>query len=118
MKALIVGLGGRGRFWWAQCGKHPNVEVAGCVETKEKIRDRAIRETGIPAESIFPDFKTALDSVEADFVLDVTPPPFMSGLPISLLRRDSPCSAKSRLAMTLPRLGGWFRRGGAKEPYT
>ena len=74
MKALIVGLGGRGRFWWAQCGKHPNVEVAGCVETKEKIRDRAIRETGIPAESIFPDFKTALDSVEADFVLDVTPP--------------------------------------------
>ena len=74
MRALIVGLGGRGCFWWKECRRHPEVEVAGCVEPQETVREDAMREADIPEEMIFPDFKTALGAIEADFVLDVTPP--------------------------------------------
>ena len=74
MRALIVGLGGRGCFWWQQCQQHPEVEVAGCVEPQESVREQAIREAEIPQEMIFSDFETAVDAIQVDFVVDVTPP--------------------------------------------
>jgi predicted dehydrogenase len=74
MRALIVGLGGRGYFWWEECQRHPEVEVAGCVEPQESVREWAVREAKIPEERIFSDFRTAVDAIEVDFVLDVTPP--------------------------------------------
>lgn len=74
MKCIITGLGNRGLFWANQIAAHDTCEVVGYVEPWEKNRDRAINERDIPAQQIFSTLDEAIDSVEADFILDVTPP--------------------------------------------
>ncbi len=73
MKAILVGLGGRSRHWQAACEAHPEVELVAYVEPSEKNKKRAIEERGVPANLIFDDLGDAA-SIEADFVVDVTPP--------------------------------------------
>ena len=74
MKAILVGLGGRGRYWLGQCLQQADIDVAACVEPFAKNRQCAIEEYDISAEQIHDDLAQALDAVHADFVLDVTPP--------------------------------------------
>lgn len=74
MKATLVGLGGRGRYWLGQCQQQTGVEVAACVEPFAPNRQRATADHGFAADRIYDDLGQALDSVQADFVLDVTPP--------------------------------------------
>ena len=73
MKAILVGLGGRARHWQAACDEHPEVELVAYVEPSEENKKRAIEERGVPEDLIFDDLSDAA-SVEADFVVDVTPP--------------------------------------------
>ena len=74
MKAILVGLGGRGRYWLGQCQQQTGVEVAACVEPFAPNRQRATADHGFAADRIYDDLGQALDAVQADFVLDVTPP--------------------------------------------
>ncbi|NKB71680.1 MAG: hypothetical protein GKR89_31785 [Candidatus Latescibacteria bacterium] len=74
MKAIIVGLGGRGRGWLRDCTKHPEVEVVACVEPDPTNKKRAVDELEVPAQRLYDDLQTAIDAVDADFVVDITPP--------------------------------------------
>ena len=74
MKAILVGLGGRGRGWLKDCRKHPDVEVVACVEPGPANKEHALKELGVPKEILFDDLNAAIKAVRADFVVDVTPP--------------------------------------------
>jgi predicted dehydrogenase len=74
MRAIIVGLGGRGRGWLNDCRENPDVEVVACVEPGEENQRRAISELGVKKEQLFDDLNAAVKAVKADFVVDITPP--------------------------------------------
>lgn len=73
-KAILTGLGGRGLHWLRAMRAHENVEIIGFVEPFEGSIKRAVNEHNVARDAIFPDLKTAINNVKADFVLDVTPP--------------------------------------------
>ncbi len=72
MKAIVVGLGGRGRYWLDQCKQQPGVEVAACVEPDPQNSLSALSEGA--TQTVYRDLSAALATAQADFVLDVTPP--------------------------------------------
>ena len=74
MKAILVGLGGRGRYWLGQCQQQAGVEVAACVEPFAPNRQRATADHDFAADRMYDDLGQALNAMQADFVLDVTPP--------------------------------------------
>ena len=74
MKAILVGLGGRAHHWQSSCEEHPEVELVAFIETSEENRRRAIKERGVSEDLIFADLSDVPSTVEADFVVDVTPP--------------------------------------------
>jgi len=73
-RCIITGLGGRGLGWAYAANAHKDVEVVGYAEPFEGSRERAIKQRGISADLIFNSADEAFDAVEADFVIDVTPP--------------------------------------------
>jgi predicted dehydrogenase len=74
LRAILVGLGGRGRHWLAACRGYDGVEVAAVVEPDETNRRRAIDDLDVVESLMFEDLAAAATAVEADFVVDVTPP--------------------------------------------
>jgi predicted dehydrogenase len=73
-KCILTGLGGRGLHWVAQVRKRDDIDIVAYVEPMEANRQRAIEQKQVPAERIFPSLDDAIANVQADFVLDVTPP--------------------------------------------
>jgi predicted dehydrogenase len=74
MKAILVGLGGRARHWQSACNAHPDVELVAYVEPNDTHKERAIAERGVAETLIHDSLEQAIDSAQADFVVDVTPP--------------------------------------------
>src|ERR1041385_5511476 len=74
MRAITVGLGGRGRGWLKDCRENSDVQVVACVEPGPDNRQRAISELGVAKEQLYNDLSSAIKAVKADFVVDVTPP--------------------------------------------
>lgn len=74
MKAILVGLGGRGRHWLRDCRRHPDVEIVAYVEPAVQNREHVKREFGLSESQIFSDLSDVTRSIEADFVVDATPP--------------------------------------------
>ena len=74
MKCIITGLGSRGLFWVDQLKKRQDCEIVGYVEPFEGSRTRAMNEYSIPEQQIFHSLDEALENVQADFLVDVTPP--------------------------------------------
>ena len=74
MKAILVGLGGRGYHWLSACEDHKEVELVAYVEASEKNRLRAIDQRGIDADKIYADLSDVPSNLGAEFVVDVTPP--------------------------------------------
>src|SRR5436190_15240251 len=74
LKGILVGLGGRGSHWYQAVRNHPETEYVGYVEAADANRTRAIERWGLPADRVFASLEEAAEKVEADFVMDVTPP--------------------------------------------
>lgn len=74
MKAIIVGLGGRAGSWIGVCGGHEEVEIVGYVEPVEERRKVVAEKHRIPDGQLFVDLADAAGAIEADFIVDVTPP--------------------------------------------
>lgn len=63
MKAILVGLGGRGRYWLGQCQKQPGVDVVAGVEPSAQNRARAAAECDLPELAmVFAAVKSAVES--------------------------------------------------------
>ncbi len=73
-RAILVGLGGRAKHWWGECGRHPGVDVVACVEPVEANRKRAVEIFPVAPEMIYQSLEEAAKEVDADLVVDVTPP--------------------------------------------
>ena len=73
-RGILTGLGGRGRHWVRQTRLHSGGELIAFVEPSAAMRERAIQELDLAPSSIFETLDQALNAVEADFALDVTPP--------------------------------------------
>ncbi|GAB4455484.1 MAG: Gfo/Idh/MocA family oxidoreductase [Armatimonadaceae bacterium] len=74
MKAIMVGLGGRGRYWVKSARQHPECEFVAYVEPMEVNQQKAIEQLEISGQQIHPTLEDAISATQADFVLDVTPP--------------------------------------------
>lgn len=74
MRGILVGLGNRGRYWVQVCQQSEEVEMVAFVEPVEERREQARERFQLPPERFFASLEQALAQVEADFVLDVTPP--------------------------------------------
>jgi predicted dehydrogenase len=74
LNCIVTGLGGRGLHWIRQVRQRKDCAVAAYVEPAEANRRRAIEKHDVPEDRIFSSLDQALESVKADFVLDVTPP--------------------------------------------
>jgi len=74
MKCIITGLGGRGLHWVNQVRGRGDCEIVGYVEPNEATRTRVSAEHAIASEQIFATLDEALENVQADFLIDVTPP--------------------------------------------
>ena len=74
LKAILCGLGGRGRHWLEACREYDGVDLAAVVEPAPANRERALAELAVPEDLLFDDLAAAAGAVEADFVVDVTPP--------------------------------------------
>ena len=73
-RGIVTGLGGRGLHWVRQTRMRKDCELVAFVEPSEANRQRAVERQDIPADRIYPSLEAALGAVEANFVLDVTPP--------------------------------------------
>lgn len=75
LRGILVGLGGRGRYWNTACRTFPDVELVAYVEPFAGSRETGIK-AGVAPDRIYETFDQALSALngEADFVLDVTPP--------------------------------------------
>ncbi|NOZ20522.1 MAG: Gfo/Idh/MocA family oxidoreductase [Planctomycetes bacterium] len=74
MNAIVVGLGGRARSWVSVCGQSDAVDLVGYVEPVDEQREKAAADIDLPKDRLFPSLAEALKNVEAQFVIDVTPP--------------------------------------------
>lgn len=75
LRLIQAGVGGMGRAWWnGATNVSPDFELVAIVD----VADAALSEAGdalsIPREQRFKSFEAALDAVEADAILTVTPP--------------------------------------------
>jgi len=73
-RAIIVGLGNRALTWVDACRRSHNVDMVGFVEPSAAQRAAFAQAKQVHDAQLFPSLKEALRSVQADFVIDVTPP--------------------------------------------
>lgn len=74
MRGIVVGLGGRARSWISVARQNDDVELVGYVEPNAAQRDAAIELSQLDATRVFDSLDAAAGAVEADFIIDVTPP--------------------------------------------
>jgi predicted dehydrogenase len=75
LRLIQAGMGGMGRAWWKSVVKNsPDFELVAIVDVVDQPLNEAGEELGIPSDRRFNSLDSALDSVDADAVLTVTPP--------------------------------------------
>ncbi len=75
MRRIIqVGLGAMGRVWAHHVAESPSWEAAAYVDPNRRRLMAAATEFGMPSKRCFSNLNAAMRTVEADAVLDVTPP--------------------------------------------
>jgi len=74
LKVIHVGCGGFGRRWVEVLSGRPPVEVAALVDVDRGVLEEAAEKLGVPAERCFDSVDKALKAVEADLLINVTPP--------------------------------------------
>ena len=76
IRLIQAGMGGMGRAWWKSVVRHsPDFDLVAIVDIVEKPLNEAGDELGVPHDRRFKSLEAALDHVQADAVLTVTPPP-------------------------------------------
>ena len=74
MRFIQVGVGGFGRVWVSLLASDEEAEIAALVDVDEAALARGADTTGVSGEACFSDFREAFSQVEADAVVNVTPP--------------------------------------------
>lgn len=98
MKVIQVGIGGMGNAWLRAVLDSPNVEYAGFVEINDAIAAEQVERYGLDGSKIFKSLPDALAAVQADAVINVTPPQFHKEVSITALEAGLPVLSEKPLA--------------------
>jgi predicted dehydrogenase len=74
VRFIVTGLGSFGPSWAELIQKQDGAELAAVVEPMDDRRAAVVEARGLRADQAFADLQSALDNVDADAVLVVTPP--------------------------------------------
>lgn len=101
MRVIQVGLGGMGNTWLRAVGRSPEVEFAGFVEIDDEIARAQSEAYNLDQSLIYKSLPEALQALEADAVLNVTPPQFHREICVAALEAGAPVLTEKPLADTL-----------------
>lgn len=101
MKVIQVGIGGMGNTWLSAIQKSPLVQFAGFVEIDDEIARAQTEQYGLDQSLIFSSLPQALEAVEADAVINVTPPGVHREICVTALKAGAPVLTEKPLAGTL-----------------
>jgi predicted dehydrogenase len=101
MKVIQVGLGGMGNAWLHAVQASAHVEYAGFVEINVDIAAEQVAKFGLDRSMVFPSLELALAAVQADGVINVTPPQFHRAVSLTALEAGVPVLSEKPLADTL-----------------
>lgn len=90
-----------GNAWLAAVQASPHVEYAAFVEVNPTVAAEQVAKYGLDASKIFPTLEDALAAVDADGVINVTPPQFHRSVSITALEAGLPVLSEKPLADTL-----------------
>jgi predicted dehydrogenase len=76
LRLIQCGAGGMGKAWWdGVVNRSPDFDLVAMVDVVETPLHEAGEKLGLPRQRRFTSLESALDKIEADAVLTVTPPP-------------------------------------------
>lgn len=101
MRVVQVGIGGMGNAWLQTVLASKDVEFAGFVEVSDSIIETQVARYGFDPATIFPTLREALDVLQPDAVIDVTPPQFHREISLLALEAGVPVLSEKPLAPTL-----------------
>ena len=101
MKVIQVGIGGMGNTWLGAVRRSPHVHFAGFVEIDDEVASAQSDAHGLDRSLIFPTLAAALESVDADAVINVTPPEFHREICIGAMGAGIPVLTEKPLAGNL-----------------
>ena len=100
MKIIQAGIGNMGHHWLGFVQSSDEVEHAGFVEIDQDVIDYQVENAGIDPDLVFASLEEALDTVDADAVLIVTPPALHRPMSELALGRGIPVLSEKPLADT------------------
>ncbi len=98
MRVIQVGIGGMGDTWLRAVQRSPHVDFAGVVEIKADIARAQAAAHGLDQSLIFKSLPQALAAVDADAVLNVTPPEVHREICVGALEAGLPVLSEKPLA--------------------
>ncbi len=101
MKVIQVGIGGMGNTWLNAVQRSPGVEFAGFVEIDEEIARAQADACHLDRSLIFKSLPAALEAVDADAVINVTPPGIHREICVAALEAGLPVLTEKPLAGNL-----------------
>ena len=101
MRVIQVGLGGMGNTWLRALQASKKVDFAGFVEIDDDIAKAQSRAYGLDAATIYRALPEALEQLEADAVINVTPPESHREISCMALEAGLPVLSEKPLAGTL-----------------
>jgi predicted dehydrogenase len=100
LNVIQVGIGGMGNAWLKAVLEAPNADYAGFVEVNPTIAAEQVQRYGLNPDRVFPSLETALASVQADAVINVTPPQFHRTVSLTAIEAGIPVLSEKPLADT------------------
>ncbi len=101
IRVIQVGIGGMGGVWLDTVLKSDEVEFVGFVEISDAVIDAQVLRFGLDRLMIYRSLDEALAAVDADGVINVTPPQFHREVSIQALEAGLPVLSEKPLAPTL-----------------
>ncbi len=101
MKVIQVGIGGMGNAWLRAVQNSQHVRFAGFVEIDDNIARQKAAAYGLDVATIYRSLPDALEQLEADAVINVTPPQFHKEVSLIALEAGLPVLSEKPLAGTL-----------------
>lgn len=101
MKVIQAGMGGMGNAWLHAVRNSPEVDFVGFVEINDEIARGQSAAYGLDPTTIYRALPEALQHLDADAVINVTPPQFHREISIIALEAGLPVLSEKPLADTL-----------------
>ena len=100
MKVIKVGIGGMGNAWLRAVLDSTVVDYAGFVEVSDKIAAEQVAKYGLDGNRIYKTLGEALRAIQADGIINVTPPQFHKAVSVEALEAGIPVLSEKPLADT------------------